>query len=135
MSTDIGFEVTLTGPFDAALGRVTEVLAEHGFGILTTIDIKKAFAEKLGVDFRPYVILGACNPTLAHRALTTRPEVGLLLPCNVTLEAGPDDKVTVRIADPVTLFAAGGFESDPAMDVVVDEAHGLLEEVAAKLDG
>ena len=133
MTTNLGFEVALAGPMESALERVTAVLKDHGFGILTRIDLKEAFAEKLGVDFREYLILGACNPRLAHRALMRKPEVGLLLPCNVTLESGPDDRVTVRIADPVTLFAVGGFGTDPAMDAVVEEAHALLAEVAATL--
>jgi uncharacterized protein (DUF302 family) len=93
------FELQLDVPFDEALERVGAALREQGFGILTRIDVKSTLKEKLGVDFREYVILGACNPKLAHRALSARPEVGLLLPCNVTLEKA-NGGVLVRIADP-----------------------------------
>jgi len=132
-TTAIGFEARMDGPYERAIGVVTEVLKEHGFGILTEIDLKAAFAEKLGVEFRPYTILGACNPKLAHAALSAHPEVGLLLPCNVTVEALDDGSVLVRITDPEQLFAASGIEEDEAITPVVAQAHELLSKVAAAL--
>ncbi len=134
-TTDLGFEIRMEGPMDGAVETVTAALQQKGFGILTTIDLKGAFAEKLGVEFRPYLILGACNPRLAHRAVSARPEVGMLLPCNVTVESGPGDAVTVRITDPRAMFAAGDFGGDPVMESVVDEARELLMAVAEDLRG
>lgn len=133
MKTAIGFEARLDGPFHRAIGRVKEALRAKGFGVLTEIDVKGTLAEKLGVDFRRYSILGACNPRLAHRALSIRSEVGLVLPCNVTVEEDDDGSVTVRIIDPEAIFAAGRFEPDPAIAEVVDEARELLSDVAASL--
>jgi uncharacterized protein (DUF302 family) len=133
VSTSLAFEVRVDAPFDEAVDRVSDALREQGFGILTRIDVKKTFKEKLDVDFRDYVILGACNPKLAHRALTSRPEVGLMLPCNVTLEEEPDGAVTVRIADPETMLVSGGFEDDPEVAMIAKEARGLLGLAAESL--
>ncbi|MGI9237673.1 MAG: DUF302 domain-containing protein, partial [Woeseiaceae bacterium] len=87
MRDELGFEVRLTLGKDEAIDQVTEALKAEGFGVLTRIEIDQAFKEKIGVQFRPYTILGACNPNLAHAALTSVPEIGLMLPCNVTVEA------------------------------------------------
>jgi uncharacterized protein (DUF302 family) len=119
------FEFRLDVPFDEALERVGVALREQGFGILTRIDVKSTLKEKLGVDFREYVILGACNPKLAHRALSARPEVGLLLPCNVTLEKA-NGGVLVRIADPQEMLGMGGFENDADVTAVAAEPRRLL---------
>jgi len=126
------FEIRIEAPFEEVLGRVTEALREQGFGVLTRIDIKSALKEKIGVDFRDYVILGACNPKLAHRALSARPDVGLLLPCNVTVEQ-TGDRVTVRIVDPMEMMAAGSIADDATVGEVAAEAHRLLERVANSL--
>jgi hypothetical protein len=93
MRTLLGMEVKLDVPFDVALARTREALKTEGFGVLTEVDLQAAFREKLGRAFRPYVILGACNPALAHTAVSADPEVGLLLPCNVTVEADADGRV------------------------------------------
>ena len=131
--TTLGFEVRLDDTYAHALERVTQALKDQGFGILTRIDLHDALREKLGVEFRDYAILGACNPRLAHRAISARPEVGMLLPCNVTVEAAPEGGVTVRITDPEALFSASGIEGDETIAAVVEEAHGLLAKVATTL--
>jgi uncharacterized protein (DUF302 family) len=128
----LAFEVRLDGPFESAIEKVGAALMEQGFGILTRIDVKATLKEKLGVDFRDYAILGACNPKLAHRALSARPEVGLLLPCNVTVEEA-DGGVAVRIADPEIMMAGGGFQDDPTIAGVASEARRLLEQAAESL--
>jgi len=88
--TAIGTTVRLNTDYESALERVIGALKAEGFGVLTEIDVKETFKKKLDVDFRPYKILGACNPPLAHRALSVAPEVGLLLPCNVTVSQVED---------------------------------------------
>ena len=130
MGDSTGFEVELDVGYEEAVQRVTEALAKEGFGVLTRIDIHKAFKEKIDVDFRPYSILGACNPKLAHKALSARPEAGLLLPCNVTVEARGDGSL-VRIIDPDEMMKAGGMDSDPTLAEVGREARDRLERVAA----
>lgn len=134
-TAQIAMEVRLDVPYDDALERVAEALKEQGFGVLTRIDVKETLKAKLDVDFRPYAILGACNPKLANRALAARPEVGLLLPCNVTVEAGADGGAIVRIADPGVMMGVGGFENDPEVVAVAEEARELLTKVASTLSG
>lgn len=134
MNGKLGFEVQMDAPQDAAVERVTEALKREGFGVLTRIELDAAFKEKLGIDFRPYTILGACNPNLAHKALSSRPDVGLLLPCNVTVEAADDGGSIVRITDPMALLSMGGAEaSDESLDAVAADARERLARVAAEL--
>jgi uncharacterized protein (DUF302 family) len=122
----LGFQSTLNLPYEAALEKVTEALKAEGFGILTNIDVKETMKKKLDVDFRKYSILGACNPPLAHRALTARPDVGLLLPCNVIVyEEG--DTTIVNIIDPMSMT---NFIQDPALDEVAEEARQRLKRVS-----
>ena len=133
MSTlQLAFEARLAATPDLAIERVTDALKAEGFGVLTRIDTHQVFKQKLGIEFRPYTILGACNPTLAHRALSHTAMVGLLLPCNVTVEAADGGSV-VRIANPEAMLLAGGMENDPAMVELMHEVRGRLERVAAAL--
>ncbi|MBI5815117.1 MAG: DUF302 domain-containing protein [Nitrospinae bacterium] len=100
----LGIDKTVAGEFDTVLEKTKEALKSEGFGILTTIDVKATMKEKLGADFENYVILGACNPPLAHKALTATREVGLLMPCNVVVrEVGPG-RISVSAVNPA-MFA------------------------------
>lgn len=98
-----GHHVEIAGPFDQALERIQAALKAEGFGVLSDIDIQKAMKEKLGKDMPPYRILGACNPPLAHQALQADPEIGLLLPCNVTVRQTEGGRVMVGFIDPQTM--------------------------------
>lgn len=129
----LAMEVRLDDSYDDAVERVSGALKDQGFGILTRIDVKETLKEKLDVDFRPYVILGACNPKLANRALSARADVGLLLPCNVTVEAAPDGGSIVRIADPDVMLDVGGLDDDAEVRAVAEEARALLADAAAEL--
>lgn len=128
----MAYEVTIDAPYAEALPRVIEALKEEGFGVLTRIDVHDAFKEKLGVEFRNYSILGACNPPLAHKALSNRPDAGLMLPCNVIVEEN-DDGTLVRIVDPAAMMQAGGFAGDPVLQEVGGEAEKRLRRVAEAL--
>ena len=128
-----GFTVELGLTQPEAIDRVTAALGAEGFGVLTRIDADRVLQQKLGVEFRPYAILGACNPGLAHRALTARPEVGLLLPCNVTVESAGRERSIVRIADPEAMLQAGGMEGDPAMEQLMHDARERLLRVVTAL--
>ncbi len=132
--SEMAFEVTLDSPFGEALERVVAALKEEGFGVLTRIDVHDTLKQKIGVDFREYCILGACNPPLAHRALSARPDAGLMLPCNVVVEA-VDGGTRVRIADPAMMMQVGGLAGDPAMEAVGGEARSRLLRVAQALGG
>lgn len=126
----LGLKVELNASLEAALEKVTAALKTEGFGVLTEIDVQATLKKKLEVDFRPYRILGACNPTLAHRALTTAPEVGLLLPCNVTVAEVSPNQVEVALVDPLAML---GVVANPALQSIADEARAKLTRVAAAL--
>jgi len=125
----LGLTVKLHTDFDTALQKVTDALKAEGFGVLTEIDVKATLKKKLDVDFRPYRILGACNPPLAYRALSAAPEVGLLLPCNVTV-AQVDDGIEVSIIDPLGMM---GFVGKPELEPIAEEARQRLDRVAKAL--
>lgn len=133
MSAEIGFEVHLDHPYDQAMELTKAALKNEGFGVLTSIDVRATMHEKLGEDFRPYTILGACNPPLAHRALSQDAVAGLLLPCNVTVEADGGSASIVRIANPETVLAVGSLEQNPELAAVAEEARIKLERVAEAL--
>src|SRR5512134_2524358 len=103
---EIGMRRTVAKGFDEVLARVPEVLQAEGFGILTRIDVKQTLKEKVGVDFRRYQILGACNPKLAHQALTADLGIGAMLPCSVAVWDEGDGRVTVNAVDPLQTIAA-----------------------------
>ena len=118
--------------FDAAIERVTAALAAEGFGVISRIDLDQAFRDKLGVAFRRYAILGACNPSLAHAAVSHRPEVGLLLPCNVVVEESNAGS-TVRIADAEAIMGVAGLEAAPEIRELASDASLRLARVAEAL--
>jgi uncharacterized protein (DUF302 family) len=129
-SNTYGFGTKLDLPFDEAVDRTKEALKAEGFGVLTSIDIQSTLREKLGVDFERYVILGACNPGLAHRALTVEHEIGLLLPCNVVIhEHG--GACMVAIADPAKMLGIVGDNAE--LQAIADEATQRLRRVVAAL--
>ncbi len=127
MST-FAYQLTLNQPYEQAVETVTAALKQEGFGVLTRIDVKATLKEKLNADFRPYVILGACNPPLAHRALENDPLTGLLLPCNVTVEAA-DEGARVSIINPEAMLGVGPLAENAAIQEVAAEAHSRLERV------
>jgi len=133
MTTETGFEVHMDAPFDESLELVIAALKNEGFGVLTRIDVHKTLKEKLGENFRPYVILGACNPPLAHKALSTDPVVGLMLPCNVTVEEDPQGGSITRIANPEIMMQMGDLQDNEILREVASQARSRLERVAASL--
>lgn len=128
--TMIGTTVRMDVDFATAQARVIEALKVEGFGVLTEIDVKETLKKKLDVDFRPYKILGACNPSLAYKALSTAPEVGLLLPCNVTVSQVKEGVTDVSLVDPLAML---GVIEHPDLKPVADEALRRLDRVAAAL--
>ncbi len=117
MHQKLGFEVKLDQPYEQALETITAALKTQGFGVLTRIDVRATLKEKINADFRPYAILGACNPPLAHRSLSHAPEMGLLLPCNVTVEESGPGQSLVRFVNPQAMLQ--GFS--PSEDTVLAE--------------
>ena len=134
MSKTLGeyaFTVQLDAPYEDALERTRAALKDQGFGVVTEIDMRATMRQKLDVEFRQYAILGACNPKLAIRALSSEPQVGLLLPCNVIVyEDEQGDGSTVSVVDPLGMLR----DIDVAeLHAVADEAHRRLSKVAAAL--
>ena len=132
MSIKISYQITLSTNFENATTLVKEALGEEGFGVLTEIDVRATLKKKLGVDFRAYVILGVCNPALAHQALSIEPDVGVMLPCNVTL----DDKaegVLVSFANPDAMMTIGEFGENLQIREIAAEANDRICRVVESL--
>ncbi len=116
--------------YDEALARIPDLLKGQGFGVLTEIDVKETLKKKINVDFRRYKILGACNPPLAHKALSAVPEIGLMLPCNVVVYESDDGKAVVLAIDPVATIGAQGL---PQLAEVAAEVRSRLAKVLEAL--
>ena len=127
-----GFHATLNLGFDAAVSKVVEALKAEGFGVLSDIDVQATLKQKLGIDFAPYRILGACNPPLAHKALQAEPDIGLLLPCNVVVRQESPGHVVVAFLDPQTMVDLVG---KPEVQAIADEAGQRLQRACRSLGG
>ena len=124
------FSKTLAMPIDRAVQHVTDALAGKGFGVLTTIDVRATMKKKLDIDFRPYIILGACNPQFAYKALQSEDKIGTMLPCNVVVQETGRDQVEVSAVDPVASMAA---VRNPALVSIAGDVRDLLKQVVAGL--
>ncbi|HKZ44521.1 MAG TPA: DUF302 domain-containing protein [Anaerolineales bacterium] len=133
MKNNIGFESKLNHEFEESFQLLAEALKSEGFGILTQIDVRKTFKEKINEDFRRYAILGVCNPPLAHKVLSHNAEAGLLLPCTITIESDEEGTTTVRILDPLMMLQIGDMGKDDVLRQVGEEAREKLLRVAANL--
>ena len=130
LTTDYGFRTQVNQPYEQAVEKVTAALKDEGFGVLTEIDVKATLKKKLDVDFRKYIILGACNPLLANQALGTELEIGLLLPCNVIVYEGELDDSVISIIDPVTMMSV---VENPEVAPIANEVQERLQRVLAAI--
>ena len=124
------FTKTLDSSFDEAITRVTAALKSEGFGILTEIDVQNAFKEKLGVDFRKYRILGACNPAMAHKALQAEDKIGTMLPCNVVVQETDSGRIEVSAVAPLASMQA---VDNPDLAAVAQSVQAKLNSVVDSL--
>lgn len=124
------FSKTLAMPFDAAIAATMATLQRHGFGVLTDIDVRATLQKKLNVAFRPYRILGACNPGMAFQALQVEDKIGTMLPCNVILQQRDDGTVEVSAVDPVASMQA---IDNPKLAAIASQLRGMLQQVIADL--
>ena len=128
--SDYTIRTTVDLPFDEAIEKVTAALAEAGFGVLTTIDVRATLKKKLDVDFRPYTILGACNPPFAYEALQAEPWIGAMLPCNVVLQELEAGRVSVAAIDPAASMQA---VDNPALGGIAGQVRDKLAGVISAL--
>ena len=133
MPSTLGFDIELPLGFNGAVSHVKDALKQEGFGILTEIDLQVAFREKLGREFRPYLILGACNPPLAFSAINADPSVGLLLPCNVTVESLDGQRTLVRLTNPEALLSVSALGRSPELARVAQDATNRMSRVVNAL--
>ena len=126
------FSVQSPKGFESTVQAVTDALKQEGFGVLTTIDVQATLKAKLGVEQRPYVILGTCNPHFAHQALQADPDIGALLPCNVVVREEPDATVHVVFMDPQAVL---GMVARPEIENLGREVRSRLQRVAKSLRG
>jgi len=124
------FNKSLAIPFDEAVSRVTEELKKEGFGILTEIDVKETLKKKLGVDFKKYKILGACNPHFAYQALQKEDKIGTMLPCSVIVQEAEEGKIEVAAIDPMASMQA---VQNPDLQSVAEQVQAKLRDVIANL--
>jgi uncharacterized protein (DUF302 family) len=124
------FAKTIETTFDEAIERVTAVLKDNGFGVLTEIDVKSTLKQKLDVDFHPYTILGACNPPFAHKALQAENKIGTMLPCNVIVQDVGGGKVEVAAIDPAASMQA---VDNPGLEQIAGEVRSMLQAVIERL--
>lgn len=122
-----GFNIQIKGGFADVVQRVTDALKTEGFGVLTDIDVQATMKAKLGVDGKPYRILGACNPPLAHKAITADPDIGLLLPCNVVVREEATDKIIVGFMDPIAVLK---LTDNPGITEIAKDVRARLDRVA-----
>ena len=129
--TTFGIRKALRATYDEALIHVPEALKSEGFGVLTEIDVQSTLKQKLGVDFRRYKILGACNPPLAHEALQAELEIGLMLPCNVVVYEADDQRAVVLAIDPTKTLAA---TDNPKLAALAESVKDKLTRALARLE-
>jgi uncharacterized protein (DUF302 family) len=127
-----GMDITVQGSIDEVKAKLQQALKAQGFGILTEIDVKQTLKNKLGIGFRPYYILGACNPPLAHHALETDPSIGLLLPCNIVVQS-VEDGIQVSIMDPEIMFSVVDPETQARMADLPQRVKSRLQAVLDEL--
>jgi uncharacterized protein (DUF302 family) len=125
-----GFNIQVKGSFDDTVKRVTEALKTEGFGVLTDIDVQATMKAKLGIDGKPYRILGACNPPLAHKAISADPDIGLLLPCNVVVREDAAGKIIVGFMDPIAVLK---LTDNPGITDIAKDVRARLERVRDQL--
>jgi uncharacterized protein (DUF302 family) len=125
-----GFNIEMKGGFAEIVQRVTDALKTEGFGVLTDIDVQATMKAKLGIDGKPYRILGACNPPLAHKAISADPDIGLLLPCNVVVREDPQGKIIVGFMDPIAVLK---LTDNPGITDVAKDVRARLDRVAGLL--
>jgi uncharacterized protein (DUF302 family) len=127
--TAIGFSLIVDLTFDEALSKVKGELKKEGFGILTEVDVKATMKKKLDLDIRPYQILGACNPPLAHKALEAEPQIGLMLPCKFVVYVNEDDKTVISAVDPVKMME--GIENEQLSEVAKSVQEKFIKVIAS----